>query len=195
MWNLERQPSPVEDLKHNQSFPIVYSSRMVDIGNSIGEVSGVIRTMFGMTRHSRTRTQIQGNVDLYTSMIPHAELDDASSELAKIIIQQTKHLRDVSFETGRAWNWGAWSLSWVIAAGCLILANIFRGDSGSWWGITAGIISLLFFIVFFIVGLTVLLEHKAIVEDDSDDTGNVDVTSVDDVVGGVDESWEENSNL
>jgi hypothetical protein len=144
----------------NFGVPVAYCSHMADLGNSIGEVGGVIRTMLGLTRHSRTRNQIQANVDLYASMIPHPNLGEASSDLAEVIIEQTRHLREVSFDTGRAWDWGAWSVSWLIMAGSAYVSYLFRSELAKWWAITLFALFSFNAVLFFIVGLGVLLQRK-----------------------------------
>ena len=145
---------------------------MADQGNTIGEVGGVIRTKLGLTRHSRTRSQIQGNVELYVLMNTYPDLGKASSDLAEIITQQTKHLRDVSLDTGRAWMWGPWALSWVVMAGSGYLVHLILGDLGGWWAISLSVIFALNAFLFFFVGLILLLQRKSTSDEIDHNLGN-----------------------
>ncbi len=134
---------------------------MPDIGDQIGEIGGVIRTMLGLTRHSRLRDQIRGTIDLYELTSKHDALAAASSDLAEIITQQTSRLVETSSATGRQWNWGSFIVSWVIGAAFAVAAYYLAPNWGTWWATLAIVVSGLAGSLFVLVGLIVLFQKKA----------------------------------
>lgn len=134
---------------------------MPDLGDPIGEISGVIRTMLGLTRHSRLREQIQGTVELYNLTSAHEDLSHASADLAELITLQTSRLLEIASSTGRQWNWSSFIISWIFAGFFGWLAYLLWPHWGSWWG------ALLFLLVtvvgglLAIAGVGVLLQQKS----------------------------------
>jgi hypothetical protein len=128
--------------------------------DGIGEIGGVIRTMLGLSRHSRIRDQIRGTVELYDMTVRHEGLRKASGDLARVIEQQTGRLVEVAETSKRAWNWAALIVAWIVAgafgAGMYFLAS----DWGTWWGTLLMLVFGLGGVLLFIAGLGTLLQKR-----------------------------------
>lgn len=133
---------------------------MPSLSDSIGEISGVIRTMLGLTRHSRIRDQIKGNLDLYEAMVDHEELLTASSQLAQLITRQTNDLCKTSQQQGRQWAWGPCALAWIVAGAFAYGAMLLTRFWGTIWGTSLIVVFWLVTAMFFAVGVALLLERK-----------------------------------
>jgi hypothetical protein len=128
--------------------------------DSIGEIGGVMRTMLGLTRHSRIRDQIKGNLELYETMLAHEQLLTASSELAQLITRQTNNLCKTSRQIGRQWAWGPCVLAWIVAGACGYGAVLLNHHWATLWGTPLIVVLWLATALFFAVGVTLLLERK-----------------------------------
>jgi len=133
---------------------------MPDISASFGEIGGVIRTMLGMSRHSRLRDRIRGTVELYELTIPHEALAPASADLAQVINEQASRLVEASSSTERAWNWGAFTVAWMIAGGIGVAEYFLAPHWGVWWTVVLIVVIGVVGALFLIAGLGVLLQRK-----------------------------------
>jgi hypothetical protein len=139
----------------------VASLSMGGLGNQIGEIGGVIRTMLGLTRHSRIRDQIRGTVELYEMTAKYEALSGASADLAQVISQQTNRLLETSTATGRQWNWSSFIVSWIVAALFGFFAYLLEPDWGTWWGTLLIVIVGVPGALMVVAGLGVLLQQKS----------------------------------
>jgi len=139
---------------------LVILNAMPDFGESIGEIGGTIRAMLGLTQRNRMRDQIRATLELYELTAKYEELSSASEDLAQIVSEETRRLLETSNATGRQWNWGAWFMSWIIAAGCGVGIYLLRVDWGSWWATLLIVILGFAGAMFFLAGLGVLLQRK-----------------------------------
>jgi hypothetical protein len=131
-----------------------------DLSDQIGEIGGVIRTMLGLTRHSRIRDQLRGTIELYQLVEPYPDLAKAKADLASVIAQQTGRLVETSSATGRQWNWGAFIVCWVIAGGLGVGAYFLNPHWGTWWATLLMVIVGMVGVLFGIAGLAVLLQKE-----------------------------------
>jgi hypothetical protein len=130
------------------------------LSGQIGEIGGVIRTMLGLTRHSRLRDQIRGTVELYELTAKYDELSGPSADLAAVLAQQTKRLLETSGSTGRQWNWPSFIVSWMIAGLFGFVAYVLDSHWGTWWGILLMVVVGLAGGLFALAGLIVLFQQK-----------------------------------
>jgi hypothetical protein len=134
---------------------------MAGISNQMGEIGGVIRTMLGLTRHSRIRDQIRGTVELYEMTAKYEELSGPSSDLAEVISTQTSRLLETSKATGRQWNWSSFVVSWIVAALFGFFAYLLYPHWGTWWGTPLMVIVGTVGALFTVAGVGVLLQQKS----------------------------------
>jgi hypothetical protein len=137
---------------------------LADISESFGEVAGVIRTMLGLTRHSRLRDQIRGTVELYALTSTHPELSKSSSDLAKVLEHQTGRLLEAATGRKRQWNWAALVFCWFVAAVCGYGCYLIWTQLPSWWGYLIFTIPALIGFLLFIAGIGTFIQQ---VEDET----------------------------
>ncbi len=133
---------------------------MQTLQTSLGEIGGVVRTLFGLTRHNRLKTQIRESVELYGLTIQYVDLEDASKNLRNVITTETGKLVETSSSASRSWNWPAAFVSWAIAGFASIPELAYWSDWQSWWKVLIMVLSTLVGLIFLIVGFGVLLEQK-----------------------------------
>ncbi|MGH9089830.1 MAG: hypothetical protein ACRDZR_00375 [Acidimicrobiales bacterium] len=133
---------------------------MADISDSFGEIAGVLRTMLGLTRHSRLRDQIRGTVDLYDSIAVHTELSKSKEDLQKVIEYQTSRLLEAASSGKRKYNWAALVVCWVIS----FLAGYGSYQIWStlpyWWGYLIFAVVVLVGVLFFVAGIGTFLQQQ-----------------------------------
>jgi hypothetical protein len=134
---------------------------MPNLSGSMGEINGMIRSMLGLTRHSRLRDQIRDTTELYELTVKHDGLADASSDLAQVINQQAKRLLERSSASGRRWNWASLIVCWVIAGLLSLGGYALSSHWGSWWGTLLMIIDVFVGVLFAVAGVGTLLEPKS----------------------------------
>jgi hypothetical protein len=108
------------------------------VPQAIGEVAGAIRTSVDLTRHSRLRSQIRDTLALLAAAKEHPELEDARSDLVRVIILQSAQLwaeLDPSRLGDRDWSGAIVGL--VLTAGVgLFMWAMWQpwGLRAHWWG-------------------------------------------------------------
>ena len=132
---------------------------MADLGDSFGEINGVIRAMLGLTRHSRVRDRIRETAELYGLTIQHDGLSASSGDLAEVLSIYTKQLLATSTGTKRVWNWSAFIVSWIVAAGFGVAAWYLAPYWGTWWATPSLVIVGLAGGLLVIAGLGTLLQR------------------------------------
>ena len=95
------------------------SDAVPDLSASVGELAGVLRTMFGLTRRNRLRDQIREMVGLLKEMDGYAALAGAATNVAAVIDLQSAQLLEAHQATKRKWNWP----SFVVAEGLAALTT------------------------------------------------------------------------
>jgi hypothetical protein len=134
---------------------------VANLGDSLGEIGGVIRTMLGLTRHSRVREQIRETAELYGETIKHEGLAESSADLAAVLKVHTKRLLDMAGTSKRSWNWSALIVSWLVAAGFGVAGWYLPPYWGTWWATPALVIVGLAGTLLVIAGVGVLVQRDA----------------------------------
>jgi Flp pilus assembly protein TadB len=132
---------------------------MSDLSASVGEVAGVIRTMFGMTRPNRVRDHIKELTELYAALDSHPRLSSSAEKVAGVIEQMTGRLVDAHRGSARQWNWPSCIASWIIA-GLLIWALVVLYPAPFWWSIVLFIVAAIGAVLFTTAGIKLLLDRK-----------------------------------
>jgi hypothetical protein len=134
---------------------------MPEIGESIGEIGGVIRTMLGLTPNNRVRDQIRETAELYSLTIQYEGLASSSDDLAQVVDLHTKRLVEMASGSGRSWNWAALIVCWMVAGALGVAAYFLKPHWGTWWGTLLMIVVGFIGFLFVIAGVGTLLQQTA----------------------------------
>lgn len=129
----------------------------------IREVTGTIRTLFGMTRHNRLSDHIGDSVRLYEQVEQHEELKEAARDLAKVVNLQAAQLLAVVTDRPRRWDWSTFSGGVILAALSGFIAWLMWkpwGLTSQWWGTVLVVFVLFFTAVCVAVSIQALLQRQ-----------------------------------
>lgn len=137
---------------------------MVAITDSVGELAGVVRSMFGLTRHNRLRDQLRDTIALYQLAAASENLEQSTSNLRQVVDLQTARLLAITSQNRRKWAWGGSILALVIAGVFAIPGVYLLREPSSWWVVVLLTVDALVVFTFVVASVGVLVQRP------SDDT-------------------------
>jgi hypothetical protein len=135
---------------------------MPSIAGAASEFAGAVRSVLGLSRHSRLREQIHDTIDLFEKAVGHEKLSRSTGHLSEVINFQTERL--LALQTPgvpRAWAWGPFSVGIGFTAIIAVPGWFTWRFVPHWWAWTIVVIDGLFVALFLAVSLALLLNRKS----------------------------------